>query len=123
MQPLATDVPPGFGPDENRPEVGERCYVIGSYSVCADLAEQIKVFGTPPAEEWLHALDGTWGYGIATIAWREPGRTWKDAGAPADTKGDPEIRMQCFDARVITSSREVARTSRHVLKRYGWNLP
>lgn len=123
MQSLSIDVPPGFRPDENRPEVGDRCYVIGSYSVCADVAEQIKVFGRGPAEEWLHALDGTWGHGVATIAWREPGRTWKDAGAPANTPGDPEIRIQCFDARVITASLEVARTSRHLLKQYGWSLP
>jgi hypothetical protein len=123
MQPLATDVPAGFGPDENRPAVGDRCYVISSYSACAELAEQIRVFGKPPPEEWLHALSGTWGHGIATIAWREPGRTWSSRGAPNDTPGDPEISMQCFDARVITSSLEVARTSRHVLKRYGWSLP
>lgn len=123
MQPLPTDVPPGFGPEENRPEVGDRCYVIGSYSACADLAEQVRVFGKLPPEEWLHALDGTWTHGIATIAWREPGLTWRDRGAPADTPGDPEIRMQCFDARVITASEEVARTPRIVLKRYGWNLP
>jgi hypothetical protein len=124
MQPPTTDVPPELAPgDDKRPAVGERCYVIGSYSVTAPVEKQVRVFGRGPAEEWLYDLSGSWEHGIATIGWREPGRTWRDAGAPDDTPGDPEIRMQCFDSRVITSSEVVARASRHVLKRYGWNLP
>lgn len=68
----------------------------------------------------LHSLNGSGRHGVAILTWRSlyPNH---DKWLPADA--DPFLRGQAFDARVVTTSLEVSKTPRGVLKRLGWDLP